>query len=284
MAFPISPQERGPAPALCVEAGPLGQAPLLDAAGMTDCALSIFIDSTPSRLVGIGSIQGTRPVGIRDSPVGDLPLLLRCDSSNDFERKRLVSVRRPPAVEATLAAIAAHPTRIQAFIYLSEREGSSSEIAEALGEETNYVANHVNKLLEIGAIELVAERIVGNRVKKVYRAMVPGFSGTEEFEQMSKPQREVVTMSILRFIVADFAASVGAGTFDSRPDRSLLRLPGWVDDEGYRRISKLHDQTLFETEEIVGEAASRIAKDPDSAIPFTSITMLFERALPKRTR
>jgi len=191
---------------------------------------------------------------------------------------------RPSAVEASLAVLAAHPTRIQAFIYLSEREASPSEIAEALGEKTNYVNNHVKKLEEIGAIELVDELVVGNRVKKIYRAVETGFSGTEEFEKMSKPQREVVTMSILRFILADFSAAVGARIFDSRPDRSLLRYPDQVDDQGFREISELHDDTFFKTREIVARAANRIAKDPNSAIPFTATTMLYERSVLKSLR
>lgn len=182
-----------------------------------------------------------------------------------------------PAAESALGVIAAHPIRCQCLFYLTEREGSASEIAADLNERTNLVSKHVQKLEEIGAIELVSSEIVRGAEKKTYRAVEFAVSWTEEHEVMPVELRRKITISILRFVLADFGAAVAGGTFDSRPDRSLIRYPDVVDDQGFREISRLHDEVFLRTKDIVAEAANRIAGDPGSAIPFTTTTMLYER-------
>jgi hypothetical protein len=188
-----------------------------------------------------------------------------------------VAVKKRVATDSTLAAIAAHPIRVQAFFVLCERPASASEVARELGEETNYIANHIRKLEEIGAIELVDTRMVGIIEKKFYRAVELSLLGTADSEGLSRSEREAVSMSILRFVIADIAQATGSGTFDSRPDRFLLRAPGLVDDQGFRELSALYDETYEKTVEIFGAAANRLAKSPESAISVTTTTMLYER-------
>lgn len=193
-----------------------------------------------------------------------------------------MAVKRRAKSDSTLAVIAAHPIRVQVFFVLCERTASASEIARELGEETNYVAKHIKKLEEIDAIELVDTEMVGIIEKKLYRAVERSFLSLEESEELGESERQALTMSVLRFVVADLAQAAGSGTFDSRPDRVLLRAPGVVDDQGFRELSALFDENYEKTVEIFAAAANRISKAPGDEIPVMTTSMVFER--PHRSR
>ncbi|HET9186146.1 MAG TPA: winged helix-turn-helix domain-containing protein, partial [Solirubrobacterales bacterium] len=74
-------------------------------------------------------------------------------------------------MEATLAAIVAHPTRARCFSILAERTASPVEIAQEIGKDVGHVGYHVRKLQEMNLIELVDERPVRGAVEHFYRAI-----------------------------------------------------------------------------------------------------------------
>jgi DNA-binding transcriptional ArsR family regulator len=182
--------------------------------------------------------------------------------------------------DAGLGKFAAHTVRLLIFFVLGERDASVSELASLLGEERNIVENHVKVLLEYDppAIELVREEAgkVGNTKKKIYRAIERGI----EFDhsQRTPEEQRNITTAILRYCYGNIADAKGANTFDSRPDRFLVRYPGVVDDQGFKEATALGDEWLDKYEAILERSRQRLVDAPEeSEIPIVAILMHFER-------
>src|ERR1700742_3488896 len=104
----------------------------------------------------------------------------------------------PPAktatsMEATLAAIVAHPTRVRCFMILADRPASPAEIAQQIGKDVGHVGYHVRKLQQLDLIELVDERPVRGAVEHFYRAIERPVVTEEEFAEQGVEEREVFT-------------------------------------------------------------------------------------------
>jgi DNA-binding transcriptional ArsR family regulator len=194
----------------------------------------------------------------------------------------------PPAktaasMETTLASIVAHPTRARAFTILGERTASPVEIAQEIGKDVGHVGYHVRKLLQMDLVELVDERPVRGAVEHFYRATQRAYVSEDEFADQTVEQREVFTRQTLQFHVADIARALDAHTFDTRPNRALLRTPMVVDEEGFQELADLHDEMYEKTLEIQTKSAERlVGQSENSSISTMSATMFFE--LPERKR
>jgi DNA-binding transcriptional ArsR family regulator len=194
----------------------------------------------------------------------------------------------PPAktaatMETTLAAIVAHPTRARAFTILTERTASPVEIAQEIGKDVGHVGYHVRKLLQLDLVELVDERPVRGAVEHFYRATVRPYVSEEEFAGQTLEEREVFTRHTLQFHVADIARALDAHTFDTRPNRALLRTPMVVDEDGFQELADLHNEMYERTLQIQARSAERLIGEPESAsINTVSATMFFET--PERQR
>jgi DNA-binding transcriptional ArsR family regulator len=188
-----------------------------------------------------------------------------------------------PTMETTLASIVAHPTRAQAFMILTERTASPVEIAQEIGKDVGHVGYHVRKLLQLDLVELVDERPVRGAVEHFYRATVRPYVSTEESADQSVEEREVFTRHVLQFHVADIARAMDAHTFDARPNRSLVRTPLVVDEDGFQELSELHDEMYERTLEIQAKSAERlVGESASSSIHTMSATMFFELPVRKR--
>lgn len=187
----------------------------------------------------------------------------------------------PPAktaasMETTLAAIVAHPTRARAFTILTERTASPVEIAQEIGKDVGHVGYHVRKLLQLNLVELVDERPVRGAVEHFYRATVRPYVSEDEFANQTVEEREVFTRHTLQFHVADIARALDAHTFDSRPNRALLRTPMVVDEDGFQELADLHDEMYERTLDIQARSAERLAGEGEEGINTVSATMFFE--------
>jgi DNA-binding transcriptional ArsR family regulator len=193
----------------------------------------------------------------------------------------------PPAktaatMEATLAAIVAHPTRVRCFSILAERTASPVEIAGEIGKDVGHVGYHVRKLQEMNLIELVDERPVRGAVEHFYRAIVRPFVVEGEFADQPVEQREIFTRHILQLHVTDVARAMDEHTFDERPNRWLIRTPLVVDEEGFDELSALHAEIYERTLDIQARSDERRTGTDDGGIPTMSTTMFFET--PQRRR
>jgi DNA-binding transcriptional ArsR family regulator len=193
----------------------------------------------------------------------------------------------PPAktaatMETTLAAIVAHPTRARCFVILAERIASPVEIAQEIGKDVGHVGYHVRKLQQLNLIELVDERPVRGAVEHFYRAIERVYVNEEEFAAQPIEEREVFTRHILQLLIADIARAMDEHTFDSRPNRAILRTPMVVDEDGFQELSELHDEMYERTLDIQARSAERRAGGDNGGINTMSATMFFET--PQRRR
>jgi DNA-binding transcriptional ArsR family regulator len=193
----------------------------------------------------------------------------------------------PPAktaatMDATLAAIVAHPTRARAFTILTERTASPVEIAQEIGKDVGHVGYHVRKLLQLNLVELVDERPVRGAVEHFYRAIERPVVTEEEFAQQSVEEREVFTRYTLQRHVTDIARAMDEHTLDARVNRVVTRMPMLVDEEGFQELSDLHTEVFDRTMEIQARSAGRLTESDEDGIPTVSASMFFE--VPERRR
>ncbi|HEY2478380.1 MAG TPA: winged helix-turn-helix domain-containing protein [Solirubrobacterales bacterium] len=194
----------------------------------------------------------------------------------------------PPAktetatMETTLAAIVAHPTRVRCFMILAERTASPVEIAQEIGKDVGHVGYHVRKLQQLELIELVDERPVRGAVEHFYRAIERPYVSEEEFAAQSVEEREVFTRYVLQCHVTDIARAMDEHTFDSRPNRAILRTPMLVDEEGFQELAEIHNEMYDRTLEVQAKSAERMATSDEAGIPTVSTSMFFEA--PERRR
>ncbi len=180
------------------------------------------------------------------------------------------------SMEATLAAIVAHPTRARCFSILAERTASPVEIAQEIGKDVGHVGYHVRKLQQLNLIELVDERPVRGAVEHFYRAIERPVVTDVEFAEQSIEEREVFTRYILQLLVADIARSMDEHTFDARVSRVITRTPLLVDEEGFQELSDLHTEVLERTLDIQARSAERLTGSGEATISTVSSSMFFE--------
>lgn len=185
-------------------------------------------------------------------------------------------------METTLAAIVAHPTRARCFVILAERTASPVEIAQEINKDVGHVGYHVRKLQQLNLIELVDERPVRGAVEHFYRAIERPYVSESEFAAQTIEEREVFTRYILQLLVADIARAMDGHTFDSRPNRAILRTPMLVDEDGFQELSELHLEMYERTLDIQARSAERLTGKDEGAIPTVSASMFFES--PERRR
>lgn len=183
------------------------------------------------------------------------------------------------SIQTTLAAVVAHPTRVKCLSILAERTASPVELAHELGTDVGHVSYHVNKLRDLGIVELVSERQIRGAVEHHYRATTPAYVSEEEWSRLSPEERRRYSLYTLQLVTADAGAAIESGTFDARHDRRLTRTPAVLDERGWSEMNALHEEMAERTTRISADAADRLAGRSDAeSIPAMSIAMLFETA------
>jgi DNA-binding transcriptional ArsR family regulator len=179
----------------------------------------------------------------------------------------------PPQEQALigdrLAAAVAHPTRMHAMSVFWEREASPREIATELGEPINNVTYHVNQLVNLGWIELVARRPArgGRVVEHFYKAIKGSQFDDAEWDNLGHKEKLLVDRTIMNLMSRDIAEAMLAGTFFATEDNHLTRIPIEVDAEGWEETKEILDRTLDELMEVRARSANRAAADGEETFP-----------------
>lgn len=181
------------------------------------------------------------------------------------------------SIKASLAAIVAHPLRARVLGFLSEFTASPRQIATAFGKEVGHVNYQVKKLEELGFVELVGERPVRGAVEHFYRAIERPWIDAEELAQLDQAERNAFALHVNQLGFTDAAAALSTGVFSSRPDNIFARFPLVLDEEGWRKASKAHDDLLELLTEIKAESDGRRAVTQEDGIRAESFMLFFER-------
>lgn len=94
-------------------------------------------------------------------------------------------------------------------------------------------------------------------------AIVWGRMDTDESRQRSKLEREALSQEVGQVIRAELEEAVREGTFDARPDRSLVRMPLWLDDQGWSELAEHLDGAFEGSMEILVRARERLLSSGD---------------------
>lgn len=187
----------------------------------------------------------------------------------------------------TLAAVLAHPVRVRCLVAFNERTTSAIELVRAWGipEDQHWrVSHHVAFLAEIGIIEEVRSRRVRGSIERFYRATRRPIVYDEDFAKLTYEERDSFTRYILQLIVTDATLAVDQRVFDQRTDRTIIRMPMVVDEQGFKDMGIEEERTYERRLEIATHSAARNAErrrrgDDPVEINIRSVTMFHEAAV-----
>ena len=188
-------------------------------------------------------------------------------------------VKHREKIDETLAAVVAHSTRVRCFMILAERTASPAEIAQQIGKDVGHVGYHVRKLQQLDLIELVDERPVRGAVEHFYRAIERPMVSAEQYALLDQGERNSFAREICQLFFADVAAAIASETFSSRPDNMVARAPMLVDEDGWKELSTLYDETLAKTLEVQAQSAERMTKTQEDGMHVEGGIFLFEREM-----
>jgi DNA-binding transcriptional ArsR family regulator len=156
-----------------------------------------------------------------------------------------------------------HPIRARALLIFGTRVASPKEIAEEMGEPIGKVSYHIRELRDWGLIELVETDARHGGVQHFYRATRLASMDKDGMASQDAVERAASSALAINMMVADLATAVAGGTLDSRPERVLARRRALVDQRGFKEMSDLYTETLYQAFKIQREARARLRESPD---------------------
>lgn len=171
-----------------------------------------------------------------------------------------------------------HPIQIQALTILTEREASPKDIAIELGltkAKAGYVSHHVKELAKRGLVTMTRTEPRRGASEHYYRATVPLIVSDEDAKRMSVEERLSFTCWVVSCISHDFVRAIEAGTIDERIDRHLTRLPMNLDEQGYRELFEVHEESFERIQRIKAEAERRLEESGQEGMPVSAVTASF---------
>ncbi|HEX5712861.1 MAG TPA: winged helix-turn-helix domain-containing protein [Solirubrobacterales bacterium] len=173
----------------------------------------------------------------------------------------------PYLTNPQLLSALTHQTRVHALSVLTDRTASPKELAAELGCSVRHVSYHLEKLEELGVIELVGvdENAGGGRsVEHFYRAIQRAWFDRDAWKEIGGPKTHPrVTAAIMSLINEDIATAITAGTFDGE-ENHISRTPLVVDREGYEELVSYLAEVLEGIFAIRERAANRIKADTET--------------------
>lgn len=98
---------------------------------------------------------------------------------------------------------------------------------------------------------------VGENGERLYDSHWP-FISTVDWSELTQPEREQISTEILRLMESETRAALAAGTFDSRLERFLVRLPMWLDERGWQELCDALEGSFEISREIQERATRRL--------------------------
>jgi DNA-binding transcriptional ArsR family regulator len=179
-------------------------------------------------------------------------------------------------VDPRIAKALSHPMRSRILVILNERVASPNEIAEMIDERLPNVSYHVRALLDLDCIELVDTAQRRGAIEHYYRAIVRPFFSDSDWKRIPRSGRRAISDTLLKVIWEDVSHAAESGTFDSRPDRSLVHSPMVVDDQGWSELAEVMARVRRDVEKIESQSARRLKRSKDAGVPTSVVLMQFE--------
>jgi predicted ArsR family transcriptional regulator len=163
-----------------------------------------------------------------------------------------------------MAAVVSHPTRRRCWSAMLGRVMSPKQLADEFGLPTHHVSYHVTALEKLGLVELAYTRPVRGATEHFYRLAERFELGEDELRALgSEASADHLTL-IYQLEFADAAASLDSGKMVERTDHTAWRQPLVLDEEGWKAIANLVQETAERIVELQVEAVERSKDDPDA--------------------
>lgn len=175
-----------------------------------------------------------------------------------------------------LAKALAHPLRVRIIASLQKGISSPNQLAQELGEPLGNVSYHVKTLLEYDCVELVKTEPRRGAVEHFYRATERAFFSDSDWESIPASARKGISGAILGSIGQDATEALTAGTLDGRDESYLSHTSLLVDEDGWKEIAALLEETFNKALEIQTESANRLAEKKTEGIDAKLAFLYFE--------
>jgi len=183
---------------------------------------------------------------------------------------------KPLAIQAftpRLLKALGHERRYTIFLRLGERPWTCEELADDLGEDIKRIYEDVAVLAREAAVELIGKEASpkGGRQQLRYRATRYTFDA-DEWDALPASQKETMSVAISRLLVRELADAFAAGSFDSHPNRVLVRFPLITDDEGIKEVNAI---TLRAEREVAEVALRSMGRSKSAGWSPVRLTVAF---------
>jgi DNA-binding transcriptional ArsR family regulator len=182
----------------------------------------------------------------------------------------------PEGITQQLAKALAHPLRVRILASLHRGISSPNQLSQELGEPLGNVSYHVKTLLEFDCIELVKTEPRRGAVEHFYRATERAFFSDEDWAKIPASARKGITGVILETIGEDATAALVEGTIEKHTDSHITRSPLILDEQAWRDLNAVLNETLERANAIQDEAAARLNKSKGDSINTKLAILHFE--------
>src|SRR4051794_8777838 len=159
--------------------------------------------------------------------------------------------------DARLLKALKHPIRARALSIINEGVASPKMIAAELDLPVGTVGHHVKRLEALECIKLVKTEPRRGATEHFYRGMVRSVLDEEQWAKLNPDAKRALSIEWLKMLTKGIMEALVAETFDSRNDRHLSRTPVTVDEQGWRELMNLLQDTSDEVREIGIRSAER---------------------------
>jgi AcrR family transcriptional regulator len=190
------------------------------------------------------------------------------------------SYRRQPEGERTgLASAVARSSDGRIVNVLSQEAMGLDALADQASLPRAEVETQLARLEEAGLLE----RVMGAD-GVVFRSRWPVWR-TAEWERLEHSERVAASGEITTAIRGEVEDAIVAETFDARPERTLVRMPIWADEQGWQELHDALVLTLDECIAIQQRIGQRLAQGGDrgEGFPVRVHLVSFEAAPPEQS-
>ncbi len=183
-------------------------------------------------------------------------------------------------VEEALSHSIGHRIRVELLAALHEGPATVSELYRMVRQPIGLTDYHIGELLKDGAIREVDEISVRNFKQSVYGVVKFPFYSAEDWQKLSREDRQVFSAISIRAAIAEAQASLWAGKFSSDPEVMVAWNRLLLDEEGRTALATEQEMSWGNICSIADRAAARLAERQETGKMVVVVLWGFERSRP----
>ncbi|MBW8060439.1 MAG: helix-turn-helix transcriptional regulator [Solirubrobacterales bacterium] len=198
--------------------------------------------------------------------------------------RRKMGEKTKKILDPNMGKALAHPLRVHILATVNRRCLSPIEVAEECEESIPKVSYHFDVLEKCDCIELVAEVPRRGAVEHVYRGTRRALLGDADWKQLPLSIRGGATGATLRDLFENAGEAVSAGTFDARDDSHLSWTAIVLDEQAWREMNPIMEDTRGRIMDVAAEAAKRLGEAGEEGINVSFALASYETPKVKRRK